>query len=136
MTLTLQTAYRGGRTAAFNAFGIKEAGIPGVAGKALGRGMQWTGRALSTIPLVGNVAGAALSGVGGATQALASGEGLKGALIRGGLSGGASLIPGGGGIAAGIGADMAADKLLAPTGPKPQHMPGAIGHGALPGMVM
>jgi hypothetical protein len=131
MSLVLQSAYSGGQTAAFGAFGVKKAGAIGT---AIGKGMQWLGRGASVVPVAGNAAGAVLGGVGGATQALSSGEGLKGALVRGGLNAGAGLIPGGGGIAAGMGADLAANKILAPKGPPPQQMPGAMGHGPLPGM--
>ena len=132
MSAYLQSAYRGGKTAAFDTFGIKEAGAIGT---AIGKGLQWLGRGASVVPVAGNAAAAVLGGVGGATQALASGEGLKGALVRGGLNAGAGLIPGGGGIAAGIGADLAANKLLAPKGPATGAMPGMMGQGHLPGMV-
>lgn len=132
MSAYLKAAYRGGTTAAFGSFGIKEAGAIGT---AIGKGLQWLGRGASVVPLAGNAAAAALGGIGGATQALSSGEGLKGALVRGGLSAGAGLIPGGGGIAAGIGADLAANKILAPKSPPPQALPGMLNHGRLPGMV-
>lgn len=130
MSALTQAAYRGGSTAALDAFGVKQAGAIGT---AIGKGMQWLGRGASVVPVAGNAAGAVLGGIGGATQALASGEGLKGAVVRGGLNAGAGLIPGGGGIAAGIGADMAANKILSPSGPPPAPMPGAMG-GNLPGM--
>lgn len=131
MSAYLQSAYRGGKTAAFDSFGIKESGA---LGSVIGQGLKWLGRGASVVPGVGNAAGAVLGGVGGAAQALSNGEGMKGALIRGGLNAGAGLIPGGGGIAAGIGADMAATKLLAPKGPSTAPMPGMMGQGQLPGM--
>lgn len=132
MSAYAQAAYRDGSTAALGAFGIKEAGAIGT---AIGKGMQWLGRGASVVPVAGNAAAAVLGGVGGATQALSSGEGLKGALVRGGLNAGAGLLPGGAGIAAGMGADLAANKILAPSGPPPQTMPGMMGQGHLPGMV-
>lgn len=133
MSFLANSAYRGGQNDALDTFGCKEAGALGT---AIGKGMQWLGRGASVVPAVGNAAGAILGGIGGATQALASGEGLKGALVRGGLNAGAGLIPGGGGIAAGIGADLAANKILAPKGPAPAAMPGMMGQGRLPGMAM
>lgn len=131
MSVYLQAAYRGGTTAALGSYGVKEAGAIGA---AIGKGMQWLGRGASVVPVAGNAAAAVLGGVGGATQALSNGEGLKGAVVRGGLNAGAGLIPGGGGIAAGIGADLAANQILAPKGPPPQAMPGMMGQGRLPGM--
>ena len=107
-----------GSADALEYFGVKEAGPVGsMIGRGagmIGKGLNWAGRAASVVPGVGNAVGAVASGIGGGIQGLAQGEGLKGALVRGGIGAGTSLIPGGGGIAAGIAGDMAANKFLAP----------------------
>lgn len=143
MSFTRQAAYDAGLSEACLSFGLQKEAL--ALGKMVapiakwgGRAMNWLGRGASVVPGVGNAAGAVLSGVGGAVQGLAQGEGLKGALTRGALSGGASLIPGGGGVVAGVAADAAADRLLAPkppSGPAVGKMPGMIGNDHLPGMV-
>lgn len=143
MSFPSQAAYDAGRHAACSSFGLtKEAFNFGQAakmvGKGIGVGAKWLGRAASVVPVVGNAAGAVLSGIGGGIQGFAQGEGLKGALVRGGTQAASSLIPGGAGIAAGMAADVAANKLLAPKpapGPARRPMPGMIGGAQLPGMV-
>jgi len=142
-------AYAYGERTALGAFGLTKIALSmGAIGKGVATGAKWLGRGASVVPVVGNAAGAVLSGAGGAIQGFAQGEGLKGAVTRGGIQAASSLIPGGGGIVAGMAGDVAADKLLAPkpaptgmtnfkrpAGPGPSHMPGAAGQGNLPGMV-
>jgi hypothetical protein len=98
---------------------------------------------MSNVPIAGAVVNTGL----GAVQGLMNGEGLKGAVVRGAISGGTGLISSPGvGMAAGMAGDMAADKLLAPKpaptgiknysrGPATGPMPGMAGQGNLPGMV-
>jgi hypothetical protein len=138
MSFSRQAAYDAGLLEACSSFGLQKEAFLGQAAKWGGKALNWLGRGASVVPGVGNAAGAVLSGIGGGIQGLAQGEGMKGALTRGTLSAGASLIPGGGGIVAGAAADAAADKLLAPKppkGPAVGAMPGMIGSGHLPGMV-
>jgi hypothetical protein len=106
-----------GEKKAFDTFGLKEAGFLGSAINMGSKALKFGGRAASVVPGIGNAIGAGLSGLGGVMQASANGEGMKGMLVRGGLNAGASLLPGGAGIAAGMGADMAANKLLGPSHP-------------------
>jgi len=96
----------------------KDAGTLATIGRGVGAASKWLGRGASVVPGIGNAAGAVLGGVGGAIQGFANGEGLKGALTRGGIQAGANLLPIGLGIVAGIAGDAAANKMFTPKTPR------------------
>lgn len=93
--------------------------------QTVGTGLNVAAGLASFIPGVGTAGGAALGAIGGAGQALANGEGIKGIATRGALGGAVGAIPGGGLANAakqtvgGMAAGAVGDKLNAPA-PHPQ----------------
>jgi len=139
-------AYQQGGRAAYQTYGLtKEAFLPpGIgnmvrgAGKAIGAAGKWLGRGVSVVPGLGTLTAPVINGASSLISSAASGHGLGEALSRAGTQAATGFIPGGGGIAAGMAADYAADKMFAPKprqGPNPSMVPGMMGQGHLPGMV-
>ena len=140
-----QAAYAYGEKTALGAFGLTKTAfaIPSGAMTALKTGIRGAKLVASNVPVAGAIINTGL----GAAQGLLNGEGAKGALTRGAISGVTGLISSPAiGMAASFAGDMAADKLLAkkpaPTGitsyargPATGTMSGIAGQGHLPGMV-
>lgn len=106
---SVKEAFEVGQTDALATFGIKEAGWLSAAGKMVGKGLQWGGKALSFLPTgVGNAVGGALGGVGGVMEGLGNGQGWRGALAHGAKGVATSAMPFGIGVAA----DMAGSSLI------------------------
>jgi len=139
MSFVTKTAYDDGRRHALAAYGLTKEAINW---GAIGQGVKkFLPTALKGVKaLAGNIPGVGIitGGLLGAAQGLAQGEGGKGALVRGGIGAAAGLASSPGlGMAASIGGDMVADKIMAPRGPQPQHLPGMMGSGAhLPGQAI
>lgn len=139
MSVLLTTAYTAGAANALEVYAVtKEAGWLQTTGRIVGKGAKYLGRATGMVPGVGTLAGAAIGGVGGAIEGLSQGEGLKGALVRGGMGAATGAMPLGAGFIAGAAGDAMANKMLRPkpaTGPATAPMPGMIHGQHLPGMV-
>ena len=93
--------YVEGKEAALVQFGLrKEAG----SGSMIGKGLSTGGKMLSAVPTgIGNLAGAAIGGIGGAIQGVASappGQGLRHGLIGAASGAASSALPGMVGMAA------------------------------------
>ena len=104
----MKRAYDQGVKAAMEKFG----GMWGSIGNAVGKGLQFGGKMLGTIPAgITNAAGAVMGGIGGGMQALANGEGWKGMALRGGVGAASSGMGIIGGTAVNMGANAAIDKM-------------------------
>jgi len=145
MSLHTAAAYATGQRQALAAFDLeKHAGMLGKAVGAIGKGAKWLGRAAGTVPAFGTAANAVIGGVGGLAEGVANqgftAKGLGEGIARAGSNIATGSIPGGGGVVAGLAADVALDKAFAPktpAGPPPQPMPGMMGSGAhLPGQAI